>query len=122
MHNSHKRDYSQIVDALDLGARIKQARERSGLSQDDLASELHRDQRAVSEMETGKRRISATELPVIARVLNVPLLYFYEGDLNINDLDRAVLDEFHRLPSNDAKRSAIEIIRVLSNALENQVK
>lgn len=110
------------MDSRDLGVRIRQAREQRGLSQDDLAAEIHRDQRAISEMESGKRRITATELPTIARILNVPLMYFYEGMLDVQDLDRALLEQFQRLPSTDAKRSAIEIMRLFSDALVNQVE
>ncbi len=101
-----------------LGERIRQARERKGLSQEDLAALVARDQRAISEYEHGKRRISVTDLPTFARALDVPILYFFEGDLNPRDLDRTILDEFNRLRSDELRQYAIELIRVFRAATQ----
>lgn len=106
------------LDLLEFGTRIRQARERLGLSQEDLASRIQRDQRAVSEYEHGKRRIAATDLPRLADALEVPLMYFFEGDLDSDDLDRMLLIEFKRLPSSAIKRDAIELLRVFSGAVK----
>ena len=80
-----------------LGVRIRQARERLGMAQDDLAAAVMKDQRAISEYEHGSRKLSATDLPLFAQALHVPLLYFYEGELTADDLDMMVLSQFHRL-------------------------
>lgn len=101
----------KILDPKLLGERIRQAREKRGLSQEEFAALISRDQRAVSEYEHGKRRISVTDLPTIAQALEVPLLFFYEGDLTTTDLDYALLKEFQRLPSTKAKRFAIDVLR-----------
>jgi transcriptional regulator with XRE-family HTH domain len=61
----------------ELGQRIRQAREARGLTQEQLAERIARDQRSVSEYESGKRRIYAHDLPNIARALNVPVMYFF---------------------------------------------
>lgn len=105
------------LDAKELGTRIRIARERQGLSQEEFAARISRDQRAVSEFENGKRRITVTELPTLARVLDVPLLYFFEGDLRPNDQDRAVLEQFHRLPNSHQRRAAIDILRIFSDTM-----
>jgi hypothetical protein len=49
--------------------------------------------------------------------LNVSLLYFFEGEINRNDFDEAMLQEFNRLPTPAAKRSAIDLIRVFSDSI-----
>ncbi len=103
------------MDPKILGSRIRQAREQLGMSQDELAIEVSKDQRAISEYELGKRKLSAADLPIFAQILKVPLLYFYEGEISLQDLDRAMLDEFQQLPSSEAKQTAIEIVRVFSN-------
>lgn len=108
---------NSFVDAQLLGDRIRQARERLGLSQEEFATLIARDQRAVSEFEHGKRRLVATELPLIAQALQVPLLYFYEGEFSLQDLDTAILKEFHRLPSSEARQSAIDLLRIFSDAM-----
>ena len=105
------------MDSKLLGERIRQAREKRGLSQEDLAALISRDQRAVWEYEYGKRRIAVTDLPRLAQALQVPLLYFFEGELTATDLDHSLLAEFQRLPSLEAKRYAVEILRLYSDAL-----
>lgn len=108
-----------MLDKQILGQRIRQARERKGLSQEDLAHLIARDQRAVSEYENGKRGIAVTDLPNLAEALNVPLLYFYEGDSSLDDLDSLMLQEMRRLPTLSAKQAAISLVRVLNNVLED---
>jgi transcriptional regulator with XRE-family HTH domain len=101
-----------------LGNRIRVARERLGLSQEELGTVVSKDQRAISQYENGKRKLSATDLPTFAQTLKVPLLYFFEGEAVLEDLDKAVLDEFRRLPIQEAKQAAIDLIHVLLDLLE----
>lgn len=98
-----------------LGQRIRQARENLRLSQEDLAALVKKDQRAISEYENGRRRLSATDLPTFARVLEVPIMYFYEGEIGEQSQDDEILHEFHRLQSDQIKTAAIDIVRVLAN-------
>lgn len=101
-----------------LGLRIRQARERRGMSQDDLAAALSRDQRAISEYENGKRKLAATDLPAFATVLEVPVLYFFESDVSSDDSEAALLNYFHQLPSPEAKQAAVNILRILSHTIK----
>ena len=105
------------MDPKTLGLRIRQAREQRGLSQEELAALIKRDQRAVSEYEHGKRRISVTDLPRVAQALDVPILYFFEGDVTATDQDRMVLDAFHRITSLQDRQSAIQILLTFGDAL-----
>ena len=60
-----------------IGARIKALRQERGLSQDSMASLFgFRDRQTVSAIETGVRRVTATELLLAVEKLNVPLDYF----------------------------------------------
>ena len=107
------------MDGILLGQRIRQARERLGLSQEEFAIAVSKDQRAISDYENGKRKLSATDLPTFARMLGVPLLYFYEGEMEFSgDLDRIILDEFQQLPTAEAKQYAIEFVRLFSQAIK----
>lgn len=103
------------MDAKLLGARIRAARERLGWSQEELAAAVSKDQGAISEYESGRRRLSAVDLPAFCQALAVPLLYFYEGDLQESDVDRLLLSEFNRLPTLEAKYTIIDIVRLLSS-------
>src|SRR5260221_13065229 len=100
-----------------LGSRIRLARERLGLSQEELATAVGRDQRTISEYENGKRKLSAIDLPEFAKALKVSVLYFYEGVATRDDLDEALLMECKQLPTTEMKQAIIEAGRVISIVL-----
>lgn len=61
------------------GERVRHARERAGLSQEQLAVRLQLDglgltQKAISRMETGERVVADYELVYLARALEVGVL------------------------------------------------
>ncbi len=102
-----------------LGERIRKARESLGLSQDELAERVGRDQRSVSEYENGKRRIYAHDLPKFAQALDVPILYFFQDVATTDDLDATLLDVFHQLDAGK-REQFIEIIRLLTQMLRGR--
>lgn len=107
-----------MVTQAELGQRIRQAREAIGLSQRDFSEAVSKDQTAISEYETGKRKVPAVELSLFAQVLQVPVAYFYEGELQPNDLDHLILREFHSLPSLAARQTVLQMVRALSALLK----
>jgi transcriptional regulator with XRE-family HTH domain len=112
------RSWNKSVNLLVIGTRIRQAREKLRLSQEELAAAVSKDQRAISEYENGKRKLSAADLPSFSKVLGVPLSYFYEGEITTDELDRLLLDEFQQLPNVEAKQAVIEIIRIFSSTIK----
>jgi Zn-dependent peptidase ImmA (M78 family)/transcriptional regulator with XRE-family HTH domain len=62
---------------LALGERLRQARELSSFSQGEAAQALGITSAALSQYETGKRRIEALTLERIARLYGVPVTYFF---------------------------------------------
>ena len=106
-----------MLDMKQLGQRIRQARERAGLSQEDFAALIARDQRAVSQYENGVRKLSVTDLARFAQALDMPLAYFYEELPPADELDQRLLHEFHQLPSPELKALAIEMLRLFTRAL-----
>lgn len=103
----------------DLGQRIKNRREALQMTQEMLADKTKRDQRAISEYEAGKRRLSAVDLPVFAKALEVSVLYFFESDMTNDDFDAALLEHFGRLPTTQAKETAIEMMRLYTEAIKS---
>lgn len=60
-----------------IGVRLKAMRVEQGLSQDDLAQLFgFKDRQTVSAIETGTRRMTATELMLAVEKLGAPLEYF----------------------------------------------
>ena len=108
------------MDAKLIGSRIRQAREDKGLSQEQLAAAVSRDQRTISEYENGKRKMPATDLPEFAKALGVSVLYFYEDEATHHDLDEVLLLEFQHVSSPEMKQAIIEVVRVLSRATGSQ--
>ncbi|MBB1051309.1 helix-turn-helix domain-containing protein [Dietzia sp. CW19] len=65
------------MDAKALGRRIAEARVAAGMSQRQLAEVLGQlDHTSVSKVESGTRRVSATEMFAIAATLDKPLQWF----------------------------------------------
>ncbi len=104
-----------IMDQVELGKRIRRARERVGMSQEALAEALERDQKAMSEYETGKRKVPATDIPSFASILGVPFSYFFEGEFDMDELDQVLLQEFHTLPTTEDKHTALQAVRLISD-------
>ena len=106
------------VNQSELGQRIRQARERIGMTQEELAEAVERDQKAVSEYENGKRKLSATDLAIYARALGVDITYFFDGELHVDQLDQLLLQEFHSLPTEADKQSAIHAVQIISDTVK----
>jgi transcriptional regulator with XRE-family HTH domain len=100
-----------------LGQRIRQARERKGLSQVELAKALGIGQRGISELENGNRKLAVSELPILSEVLGVPVFYFLEDIMQPDDFDQLLLIHFHALHSDDLKKNVIEIVRILARSM-----
>lgn len=105
-----------------LGQRIKQARESMGMSQGEFARAVGKDQSDISQYETGKRKIAAVDLLTFAKVLNVPIVYFYEGQFEIDALDQILLDKFHALPTQKARQTALAVLQNLLDLLDTSAE
>ncbi len=64
--------------------RLRTARLESGLTQEEVAKGLGKNQSFVSRSETGERRIDVIELQAFASIYQKPLSYFLNIDLNGN--------------------------------------
>jgi transcriptional regulator with XRE-family HTH domain len=60
----------------ELGAKLREAREYIGLKQDQVSRHLGIPRTAVSEIEKGKRSVSALELKKLARLYQRSVQYF----------------------------------------------
>jgi transcriptional regulator with XRE-family HTH domain len=60
----------------DVGARLKDAREYLGLSQQEVAAALELPRTAVSMMESGQRGVDSLELKALAKLYQRPMAFF----------------------------------------------
>lgn len=73
-----------------LGARLKEAREYIGLKQEQVATHLGIPRTGVSDIEKGKRSVSAIELKKLAHMYQRPV-QFFTGDDHVVPADVAFL-------------------------------
>ncbi|MBK9123537.1 MAG: helix-turn-helix transcriptional regulator [Chloroflexi bacterium] len=105
-----------------IGARIRQAREKIGLSQEAFAEAVGKDQTAISQYENGLRKLPAVELIRFAEVLIVPVSYFFGEDMTLDSLDQLMLTEFRKLPTIEAKQAAVQIVRLLRESTDTDTR
>jgi transcriptional regulator with XRE-family HTH domain len=73
-----------------IGSKIKEARQKKGLSQKDLAEAVGFDSAtSISLIEAGERKISVVDLEKTAEVLNEDMQYFLGTDTNVRVSFRA---------------------------------
>lgn len=70
----------QAATDLLVGKRLRSARALSGLSQKELGAALGVSCHAINKYEKGRIRMSGARIAAAARVLHVPLSYFFEED------------------------------------------
>ncbi len=68
-------------DRKKLGERIRDARDYLGYSQEDVARYIGIPRSALSNIESGHRRLETLELRKLARLLEKPLNYFTDDEL-----------------------------------------
>ena len=66
------------IDAQTLGGRIRDARKRADMSQEDLGQSVGLDRTAINKIESGIRKVTALELSEIGAALGVRMFTFFE--------------------------------------------
>jgi transcriptional regulator with XRE-family HTH domain len=67
-------------ERIEIATRIRQARELSGLSQGQVAKRLDMHRPTISELEAGRRRVTAEELNKLAELFRVSVEWLLRGD------------------------------------------
>lgn len=118
------------VDA-HVGRRLRQRREHLGISQSKIGQRLGLTFSQVQKYENGSNRIGAGRLYLMARILGVPVSYFYEGlgpreglhdaiDAP-NEAELSMLDDaFLSIPDPDTRASLIALVRSLAEARDDR--
>lgn len=68
------------ADRRRLGDRLKEARKYLGLKQEEVAGYLKIPRTALTDIESGQRRVEAIELTRLARLYRQPVAYFTGED------------------------------------------
>ncbi len=123
------------VDA-HVGRQIRTRRKILGISQERLADSLGLTFQQVQKYERGANRVSASKLYEVARTLQAPMTYFFEGlpdpaaerqpgvadsgsDQFVHDFlmtpeGLELAERFPRIPSAKMRRRVLEMVRTLA--------
>jgi transcriptional regulator with XRE-family HTH domain len=118
---------STSVDA-HIGSRIRARRKVLGVSQERLAWNVGLTFQQIQKYERGANRVSASNLFEMARVLDVPIEYFFEGLEGFTDATpdpreaglrtflaseegRELAQAFPRIPESHLRRRVLQLVR-----------
>ena len=102
------------MDQVALGKRIKAARERVGMTQEDLAAAVDYSVDHVSVVERGVKPPKLEKLVAIANVLNVGTDELLQDSLNAGTMLRATeLSERLKTLSPDGQRKVMNVLEAL---------
>ena len=71
-----------------IANRLRLAREQAGLSQGQVAKQLGMHRPTISEIEAGRRRVSADELATFARPYDVSTTWLMDEQSEMSDADQ----------------------------------
>ncbi len=107
------------LDRVRIGSRLRMAREMSGLSQAQVAKMLSLHRPSVSEMEAGRRKVSAEELCKLAEIYDVKLTWLTGSDsgesIEEDEKVRLAARELAKLKPQDYER-VLFLLRVLRSS------
>ena len=98
----------------EIAQRLRMAREMAGLSQGQVARQLEWHRPTVSEIEAGRRKVSAEELSILCGLYGVNTSWVLGEESSSLDEDRAVLAarELNKLKDDDLDR-ILRLIKAL---------
>lgn len=114
---------------VELGRRIREQRERQGLTQEKLADVIKVTKQQLSKYENGEDGISAIRLGKLARYLQVDIHTFYDDEKHSDhkasiDIDQCLLTEpdvpevlrnWHNIKE-EQRRALIGLLQVMANS------
>ena len=66
----YSKEYKDVVD------KLKKARQKAGLKQEEVASKLKKPQSFISKIESGERRVDVAELKQLAKIYKKDINFF----------------------------------------------
>jgi transcriptional regulator with XRE-family HTH domain len=107
---------------LHVGKKLRQRRRLLGMTQQKLADAVAIRFQQIQKYESGANRVSASRLWSLAKALDVPVSYFYEGvEENVvsSDVERPKNGAGHSAPADAFQnKEAIDLVRAYYNLNE----
>ena len=102
-----------------IGNRLRLAREQAGLSQGQVAKMVNLHRPSISEIEAGRRKVSAEELAEFARIYGVSMDWLAGVDEQVVDMNRDRLQLAARKLANIRPEDLDKLIDLLSSLRED---
>lgn len=93
----------------DIGARVRESRQASGISQTELADRLDLERSMLAKVETGDRKLNAHELFRLAETTGFPMEHFLHAPPAVLSRRAAPLAEPDSPATRDAYRMEVEL-------------
>ena len=103
-----------------VAKRLKQARETAGLSQGQVAKKLNMHRPTISEIEAGRRRVSAEEIFKFSELYSIDANWITKGsvkEVNVNDKVLLAARELSKLKDRDIEK-IMDLIQMLQGSGE----
>ncbi len=110
---------------LHVGGRVRMRRKMLGLSQESLASTLGLTFQQVQKYERGSNRISASKLYQIAKTLQVPVAFFFDGldePTADNAVDEAALNVERKLQTFLMTPDGFELAKAFPKITQGRIR
>lgn len=98
--------------ALQFGDRIKKAREKKNLTQEDVGKRLGIGRAAYSNIENGHSLVSVEHLVKLVNILEQPIIYFFglgSGDLSKSEVE--LLGFYRAIPDGVAREYILDMVK-----------
>ena len=111
-----------LVGSKEIGGLIRGRRKELGLSQEHLAEILDVSYQQVQRYESGRNKLDAEKLQIVAQALQVPVSYFFGKGAGIvaeqpepyfSPEEAKLLKYFRRITDRDARSAVINMARLL---------
>lgn len=103
---------NSITDREKIAVRLKEARVNSGLSQSQAADRLGLQRPAISEIESGKRKVSAEEIIQFGILYSVDTNWLLLKEDTNNDQFKFAARELGKLSKEDIEK-VIQVLKIL---------
>ena len=102
-----------MITSQEIGERLRARRKFLHLTQEDVARQIPIGRAGYNRYETGKVAVPVQSLDKLAKILRVPVSYFYD-DADASTVDeRDLLTVFRRVPPS-MRQAAINLVTALS--------
>lgn len=106
-----------IVSSVEIGSKIREYRQKAGLTQEGLAELVGVTFQQIQKYENGSSKLNTDKLQKVAQALSIPVMFLFPAQsesLDISDQEQTVIACFRAIPDAEVKKGIVAIMRKLS--------